>query len=132
MIRRALAADLAVVMLTAAALIAAPAIVDAAPNHPTIDADDGTFGDVTVAIVTNTDLPFARATCEQGGVIVYEEFASVEYGSVLGGIAVFQLGPTALWTGGDADCEASVGYLRQHGKTLWRAVAVDTFHVVDG
>lgn len=110
-------------------LTALPTSVQAAPNQPTIVVDDGVFGDVTIAVVTNTDLPFAHAVCEQNGVVVYEEFVSVEYGSVFGGLAVFQLGPTALWSGGDAECIGDVGYLRQHGKILWKQVASDDFHV---
>ena len=92
---------------------------------------DGVYGGTTAAIVSPmTNDPAARlaseywvrAACHQNGVVVYEQHVKTS-----GGVAVFTLGPTPMWSGGGADCVAEVGFLRG-GK--WVASTSTTFVTV--
>ena len=89
---------------------------------PAIDAPDGAFGGTITATITDSPYRFAHAQCVQGGRVVYEQWVRVQ-----GGAATFQLGPTARWVGGDADCVADVGKLTG-GR--WTPIASDAFTVV--
>lgn len=96
--------------------------VQAVPGNDSITVADGVLGGTVTAVISDTSLQFARAYCTQNDVVVYEEFVSVAD-------PTFHLGPTASWMGGDAECVAELGYLRQHGANYWRVVADDGFHV---
>ena len=41
------------------------------------------------------------------------------------------MGPTQVWTGGDADCTAQAGYWRVVGKVEFIVLGEDTFTVFD-
>src|SRR5687768_8299422 len=74
----------------------------------TAAADGPTFGEaVTFAVSTGrTTQPYVWNACYQNGERVYSEthgfFADYRYGQV------FTLGPTQVWTGGAATCEAQL------------------------
>lgn len=95
---------------TAAFLLLA-GVASSAPGDYTIALDNPTpaFGDqVTVTVETTDPRPFAYAECSQAGVVVYRQYiglyASYRFDKF------FTFGPTGMWTGGAADCTATLGY----------------------
>lgn len=92
---------------------------------------DGVFGGTTNATVVSATDPtqlalatsgteyWVRGQCSQDGRVVYEQFVKTS-----GGVATLQLGPTALWTGGSADCTADTGYLK---RGIWASTASSPF-----
>jgi hypothetical protein len=61
---------------------------------------------VTFAVSTTaTSQPWVIAKCYQNGTLVYEQAAGI-FPTSLG--QVFTLGPTPAWSGGGADCTASL------------------------
>ena len=92
---------------------------------------DGVFGGTTDATVVSAADPtqlalassgteyWVRGQCSQNGRVVYEQFLKTA-----GGVATLQLGPTALWTDGSADCTADTGYLK---RGIWASTASSPF-----
>jgi hypothetical protein len=75
------------------------------------------YGDyVTFALnAPNVDQPYVLNECFQGGVRVSAEVHGFYSGYMFG--TVYSLGPTALWTGGAADCTATLYTNGKNGKT---------------
>ena len=92
-------------------------------GRPSISVLDGVFGGTTIATANPGGDTMVKAQCYQNGTLVYVEYAGLDANNQ----AVLTLGPTTLWTGGDADCTASKGYFGNSGR--WRSVASTTFYV---
>lgn len=92
-----------------------------ADQPPRVDAPDGFFGQTLVVSISPSSYVFAQAECVQDHRVVYEQFVEIDTG-----VATFQLGPTNFWSGGDARCVATVGFLKS-GE--WKPVARDRFDV---
>lgn len=89
-----------------------------------ITVPDGFFGRTVMATVNpgGTGV-YVHAECFQNGSLVFEQYAPVNGDNQ----AMIGLGPTQLWTGGDADCTAEEGYFGRNGR--WHTMASTTFHV---
>jgi hypothetical protein len=73
---------------------------------------------------TATDMPYVHLLCSQAGTLVAEGRQGF-FPSALGN-QWFQLGPTTLWQGGEADCTAS---LEKYTRKGWQHLASTAFHV---
>lgn len=98
-----------------------PKVTDAAVPPTSIVVPDGVLGGTVTATISPTTYRFAHAACTQDGVVVYEQWVSIVGGTQ----ATFNLGPTAKWTSGDADCVGDVGKLNGGN---WNPVVSDDFH----
>lgn len=93
---------------------------------------DGAYGETTMATLTSGSSTvsavstgqglWVRASCSQGGLVVYRQNEQLDSS----GHAVLTLGPTPVWGGGAADCVADSAY---YSNGRWRTVASTTFHV---
>lgn len=78
------------------------------------------------ASTDRTDRPWATARCYRGGTLVYQETHGMFDGYYRD--PVFTLGPTRLWQGGGAECDATLSLLH-NGR--WKRLATTTFVVQD-
>jgi len=94
-----------------------------------LDSTDGTahFGQrVTFKVSTSsTAYPWVTVKCSQGGTLVYTQSNGI-FPTSLG--QIFTLGPTPSWTGGDADCTATLENWDSYPKSI-TALASMSFHV---
>ena len=91
------------------------ASLDAGPNY----GDQVTFNVATTATAT----PYVNLKCYQSGVLVAEGWEGFFDGAL--GDRVFTLW-SPLWSGGSADCTAT---LAMYGKRRWTTLATVAFHV---
>jgi hypothetical protein len=98
----------------------APLVYDANGNGLPNYGDRATF---TVS-TTATDKPWVELDCYQGGVLVYQDRRGFFDGSLTG--EVFNLGTTAAWQSGAADCTA---WLVKYTRKGWSKLASTNFHV---
>ncbi len=122
---------LVAVVLVLAATLAVPAWA-ARPTKASISADGinphATFGqNVEFTVTSSAERPWVYASCYQDGEWVYGEWHGLFDGYYTD--PIFTLGPTQLWTGGDAECVAEVGYVARNGR--FRVQADTTFSVID-
>ena len=97
-------------------LFASPAL--AAPRSITLDQADPHFGDaVTFSISGHDGDDWVNLRCFQGDLVFYHSQRVGE---------TFHLGPSAAWSGGEAECVASLSKQTNHGLS---AVADVAFHV---
>jgi len=99
-------AMLAAVGLAAVVLAASPSA--AGQGSISLDQSAPAFGDtVTFTIDSgNVDYPWVRVTCYQDGALVYGHTLGYFDGAL--GDQSFLLGPTGLWEGGAAACDAGL------------------------
>ena len=100
----------------------APLVYDANTNSLPNYGDRATFTLSTTA----TDKPWVQLDCYQGGTHVYQDRRGFFDGSLTG--EVFNLGTTAAWQSGAADCTA---WLQAYTRQGWSNVASTSFHVDD-
>lgn len=75
---------------------------------------------------TATPYPYVHLRCYQGGALVAEGRQGFFPTAI--GNEWFYLGPTGNWTGGAADCTAT---LEKYGTKSWTVLATTTFHVYE-
>ncbi len=109
-----------------AAIMSSPAVA-AQGASISLDQPAPTFGD---AVTFTWDSPQAQSIqlhCYQpAGRLVFAD-ARMLYEGGWGYGVPFVLGPSASWTGGDADCTAMLGYRAKSGH--YRILASTSFHV---
>jgi len=94
-------------------------------NSGVITVPDGVFAGTTTATANPGDEDtWAMAVCSQAGTVVYRQAVKVDPSTHQ---ATFTLGPTQLWSGGAATCQAEEGYWFK--GTRWRVLATTTFNV---
>jgi len=80
-----------------------------------------TFSESTTA----TAYPWVDTKCSQNGQVVFEQFAG--FFASYSGSQMFTLGPTQLWSGGAANCTASLISYDRNGSP--KALATTSFSV---
>ena len=116
-------AEGALLSLMIVALVAGTAFARGGSGGITVP--DGVYGETVTATVNPGGTgAWARAFCYQDGELVYVEYVRVNADNH----AVFTLGPTPSWEGGDASCVAEELKLRSNGS--WRVLASTRFNVV--
>jgi hypothetical protein len=82
--------------------------------------------EVTFDYTTTAELPFVTVECRQAGAVVYQEAHGRWW---LHGTDpfIFTLGPTNLWTSGDADCTADLREYDAKRRYPYRVLASITF-----
>jgi len=75
---------------------------------------------------TATPYPYVHLRCYQGGGLVAEGRQGFFPTAI--GNEWFYLGPTGNWTGGAADCTAT---LEKYGTKSWTVLATTSFHVAE-
>jgi hypothetical protein len=73
----------------------------------------------------NVAAPYVLNECFQGGVRVSGEVHGFYDGALWG--QTYQLGPTSMWTGGDANCTGTLYTSGRNGKRL--VLATTSYHV---
>jgi hypothetical protein len=82
---------------------------------------------VTFTISTSATYPYVHLTCYQNGTLVAE--GRQGFFSTALGNKWFILGPTPLWTGGAADCTATLEKAGSRGA--WTVLGSTSFHVYE-
>ncbi len=96
--------------------------VDAGRGASTIAIRPASLGRTSVVTVDGApDGGWVHVTCSQGGQAVFSAWAALDRQ----GRAKLDLGPTAAWTAGGAECTAEVGWFAPNGR--WRVDAVTPF-----
>jgi hypothetical protein len=81
------------------------------------------YGQKVTFAVSGTAYPWVVAKCYQNGTLVYEQANGIFATSLN---QIFTLGPTGYWTGGAADCTAS---LENWSTSKHTTLATMNFHV---
>ncbi len=132
-LRIAVPLGLAAVLVSVLAIGFGSASIDAAPGGKSksggsgaITVPDGNFGGTTVATINpGGESVWVKAECYQDGTLVFAGYWRPDSNNE----AVIGLGPSQLWTGGDANCTAEEGYFNKGGR--WRVIASTTFNAYD-
>lgn len=100
----------------------------AKPQPSSISVPDTVYGSTVVATTVSNNGKYVYIQCyapDFSGDYVYAAFFDV------GSNGQTTVGPLAssLWTSGDADCKASVGYFKRNGWGNWVELASTNFHV---
>ena len=91
-----------------------------------ITVPDGNYMGITVATVNpGGESVWIKVECYQDGALVFAGYWRPDSNNQ----AVIGLGPSQLWTGGDANCTAEEGYFHRGGR--WRVIASTTFNAYD-
>ena len=125
-----LAAGITALVITGAALAAKPVTGSSQSNTIKLVmlADDGaraaasaqpTFGDqITYELSTAATEPYVETSCFQNGTLVSKQSRGF-FDGYYAGTQVFTLGPTSLWQGGAAKCQARlVVWVNGNARTL--------------
>jgi hypothetical protein len=107
----------AVVLITAFPASAARSSISLVMPNASATAASTTpkYGDqVTFSVTTTASFPWVDTKCSQGGEVVYEQWAG--FFDSYAGSKIFTLGPTQLWTGGAANCTATLVSFDRNGR----------------
>ncbi|MEO7804417.1 MAG: hypothetical protein ABIS18_08720 [Actinomycetota bacterium] len=116
-------------LLSAALLASVTGLAEAARSSATLTVPNGVYAGSATATIASTGITssvspvYISAQCFQNGLRV---FATTWLQANSSGQATFELGPTANWTGGSADCSASA-VQEQNGRV--RTLDTTNFHV---